>query len=111
MTDFPVKRPSNVPEEQLFRELEKWEAQLTSPPTIWDEVKQPNINVLGGFILHNFRIAAKDVVRSRESVKLLRDLAILAIGETGEAERFLRAPPLLSTLNTIGGSRGVYRWV
>lgn len=88
----------HVPEEQLLRELDQWEAQCATSPTIWDAARQPNANVFAGFVLRGFRAATKDVVGQRDRVIQLRNLANLAMPEAGAAEQFLRSEhPSLGT--------------
>jgi hypothetical protein len=97
MIETPRKGPPHITEEVMMKALQTWEASLPAPPTLLDAVRSGELNILAAYLTRNFRIAAKDAVRRRERVLLLRDLAVIAIGDANEAEQFLRAPPNSST--------------
>lgn len=86
----------HIPEEELFRRLDAWAAKQSSPPTLWDVVRQEDGLIAAAYITRVFRKAAKEAVLSHERVKEVRQLALFAFrGDAAEAERFLRAPSLL----------------
>lgn len=86
----------HIPESELLRDLEIWEAAQPHPPTIWDAIRSGSRNVTAAFVLRTFRIAAKQAVQSSDRVMALRNYALLAFdGEVAAAERFLRAPLLI----------------
>lgn len=92
MTEPAGPTRGDIPEEQLFRELDEWLEQQSTAPTIFDVVKAGNVNVMAGFTLRAFRSAAREAVRQRDRVFNLRNLAYAAFGDPGAGENFLRTP-------------------
>jgi hypothetical protein len=89
--DEPISGVLWVPEEQLMRELQKWEAGLSSPPTLFDVVRTRRSDLLGAYVLRGFRAAAVGAVDSRRRVSLLRGLAGAVFQDPERVEAFLRA--------------------
>ena len=76
MTDRTEGGTPHISEEELMRRLEAWEAQLEKPPTIWEVVQHGDGRIAAAYITRNFRIAAKEAVRSHERAQKLRGIAV-----------------------------------
>lgn len=87
-----------------MRRLEAWEAQLEKVPTLWEVVQHGDGRIAAAYITRNFRIAAKEAVRSHERAQKLRGIAVAFFADAEIAERFLRAPLLLMNRSPLDGA-------
>lgn len=58
----------HIPEDQLLRKLETWEASLPSPPSMQDVLGSGDAQLIGAYVLRGFRAAAAEAVRQRLEV-------------------------------------------
>lgn len=72
--------------EELLAKLERWEAGLPTPPTLFDALKSGDIEIFAAFVLREFRQAAKEAVADRIEFEEMK-LVGVKLGRPGAAGR------------------------
>jgi hypothetical protein len=114
MTDDEPVRVNR--EQEDLEALQAWEAEQSTPPTLFDVLATRDIILIGAYVLRAFRSAAAIAVEQRERVARVRRLVVEAFGgDANRAEAFLRHPsmdlggaqPLELALQSDGGAEKV----